>query len=156
MFLEKRARRTNASTDDSLIPMINVVFLLLVFFMVAGTIEPPDPFQVEPPESDKVNESHAQNIVYLASNGLLALNGEILLDADLDQALQALAEGTDATLADNTAERLNENASENQALGLQLDAGVTFKQLRALVKSLLAAGFTEVELITSMKSSVTD
>ncbi len=32
-------------------PLIDVVFILLVFFMLAGAIEPPDAFDVAPPAS---------------------------------------------------------------------------------------------------------
>jgi biopolymer transport protein ExbD len=50
-------------------PLIDIVFLLLVFFLLAGTLEPTPPVAVEPPE---------------AAHGEAAKNGplKILLDAD--------------------------------------------------------------------------
>ncbi|UAW99773.1 biopolymer transporter ExbD [Halopseudomonas nanhaiensis] len=44
-------RRGKASPDDNLIPLINIVFLLLIFFMVAGQIAPQQDTTVNPPES---------------------------------------------------------------------------------------------------------
>lgn len=37
---------------DSIVPMINIVFLLLIFFMLTATIAPPDPFDLALPEGE--------------------------------------------------------------------------------------------------------
>ena len=39
------------NTDDQLIPLINIVFLMLIFFMVAGQISEQDAQFIAPPES---------------------------------------------------------------------------------------------------------
>lgn len=39
-------------SEDNVLPLINIVFLLLIFFLLAGTISIPDLFYVEPPVSD--------------------------------------------------------------------------------------------------------
>ena len=47
----------------SLVPMINVVFLLLIFFLVAGTLEKVDVIDVELPKADSgelLDEGHVQ------------------------------------------------------------------------------------------------
>lgn len=36
---------------DSILPMINVVFLLLVFFLITSELRPPDPVAVTPPQA---------------------------------------------------------------------------------------------------------
>lgn len=36
---------------ESIVPMINIVFLLLVFFMLSATIAPPDPFEMNLPDA---------------------------------------------------------------------------------------------------------
>lgn len=46
-----RAPRRMDHDDDRLVPLINVVFLMLIFFMLVGSIEATDPARVEPPES---------------------------------------------------------------------------------------------------------
>lgn len=43
-------RRAKASADDNLVPMINIVFLLLIFFMVASQINAPES-DIRPPQS---------------------------------------------------------------------------------------------------------
>ena len=39
-------------SDAGILPLINVVFLLLIFFMIAGQLAEQAPFEVEPPASD--------------------------------------------------------------------------------------------------------
>jgi len=38
--------------DQNIVPMINIVFLLLIFFMLGATIAPPDPFALTLPEAE--------------------------------------------------------------------------------------------------------
>ena len=48
----RRARR-----DDDLIPLINVVFLLLVFFMLTGTLRPPESRDIDLPRIEQGAEA---------------------------------------------------------------------------------------------------
>jgi biopolymer transport protein ExbD len=43
------------SPEDALIPLINIVFLLLIFFMVAGSIQPPVPTDVNHPIAHNID-----------------------------------------------------------------------------------------------------
>ena len=49
LVAENTHRKDNG--DDALIPLINIVFLMLIFFMVAGQISKSDAAFVSPPES---------------------------------------------------------------------------------------------------------
>ena len=50
-------RRGSLSGEDSLIPLINIVFLLLIFFMVAG--------QIAQPQDADIRESHVSILLIL-------------------------------------------------------------------------------------------
>jgi biopolymer transport protein ExbD len=79
------------SDDERILPLINVVFLLLIFFMLAGQLAATDPFDIEPPSSASENEPGAADIVVLiGADGRLGLDGAIL-DAGLRAALAARA-----------------------------------------------------------------
>lgn len=69
MRLPQPARRP---ARESVVPMINVVFLLLVFFMISAQLTPPEPFAVDPPEanSDRVADGHA--VLHVNAHGVLA------------------------------------------------------------------------------------
>lgn len=61
--------------DESILPLINIVFLLLIFFMVAGQLSAIDPFEIEPLESAVDGQPGADEfMVIVGSEGQLAVN----------------------------------------------------------------------------------
>lgn len=74
----------------NLIPLINVVFLLLIFFMVSSTLVTPDRFDVELPDSDQARASSSRPLVVLVgADGGLALNNREVDLGDLEPLLAA-------------------------------------------------------------------
>ena len=51
----------------NLVPLINIVFLLLIFFMLSGTLSIKDLFEVSPPISNTSASAEAPEIVILIS-----------------------------------------------------------------------------------------
>lgn len=47
----KFEKSNKSNFQISMVPLINVIFLLLIFFIVAGTLESPDRFKVEIPHA---------------------------------------------------------------------------------------------------------
>lgn len=77
-----RIRKSNQRVG--MLPMINIIFLLLIFFMVAGTIEGVDIFEVNLPESANGGEQYSKNsVVYLAEDGRIAVNNDIVDKSNL-------------------------------------------------------------------------
>ena len=62
-----------------MLPLINVVFLLLIFFMLSGHLASVDPFRTEPPRStsEGLKQAHRM-VVYVGADGRLALDGTIM------------------------------------------------------------------------------
>ena len=42
-----RYRKKSSNDEDQILPLINIVFLLLIFFMIAGRLSTADPFPLE-------------------------------------------------------------------------------------------------------------
>ncbi|MCC1480226.1 ExbD/TolR family protein [Roseibaca sp. Y0-43] len=62
---------------ESVVPMINVVFLLLIFFLMSAQIAPPDPADVTPPSvvfSDGPVPAEGR-VLWLAADGRLLEEG---------------------------------------------------------------------------------
>lgn len=59
-------RRTNG---ESIVPMINVVFLLLIFFLMTSRLGPPAPFEVTPPRAPGDGPGQAAPVLYLSPEG---------------------------------------------------------------------------------------
>lgn len=60
---------------ENIVPMINVVFLLLIFFLMTAHIAPPVPLELETPisTSDQANDGPAT--VYIDASGRIAFEG---------------------------------------------------------------------------------
>ena len=73
-FEETPARRMS---DEGIVPLINVVFLLLIFFLIAGTMTPPPPLPLDPVTTRESPASRSPSaLLFVASDGMLAYRGE--------------------------------------------------------------------------------
>ena len=81
-----RLRRVSNQFDrePSIVPLVNIVFLLLIFFMLVGQLTPPEAMVIQPPVSSggRTAESQREVIILIAANGSLALN-ETEMEEDL-------------------------------------------------------------------------
>tara|TARA_R110002096_G_scaffold79847_9_gene187456 strand:+ start:1994 stop:2416 length:423 start_codon:yes stop_codon:yes gene_type:complete len=71
--------RPRPGEDDRILPLINVVFLLLIFFMLAGRLAVSDPFAVEPPVTESAGAVEVSSLtVLLSADGKVALDGSVV------------------------------------------------------------------------------
>jgi biopolymer transport protein ExbD len=96
----RRRRSPDASVD--LTPLIDVVFLLLIFFMVTTTFVQEGRLSLELPEADTeatVEPSEPVQVL-VSTRGEYLVGGRTLADDDIDTLLEALrdASGGDASL----------------------------------------------------------
>jgi biopolymer transport protein ExbD len=69
---------------DAVLPLINVVFLLLIFFIMTGALTAVDFFNVDPPSSTSVIEGELDDTVILVSgDGRIAVDNEEVDETDL-------------------------------------------------------------------------
>ncbi len=92
--LAPRPGRRPRERSISVVPMINIVFLLLVFFLLTATIAPPDPVPVRLPlaETGEAAAGPQEDILLVAADGILALGdlrGEAVLAALADRSAGA-------------------------------------------------------------------
>jgi biopolymer transport protein ExbD len=101
-FSARARRRPRAETG---VPMINVVFLLLIFFLMAASIAPPDPLEVTLPRvaGEAPQDGPAASALYLAADGTLAF-GDLRGDAALEAAASAAGEAPLRIAADTRLE----------------------------------------------------
>lgn len=135
MALRKRARR-RANPDDAILPLINIVFLLLIFFMVAGRLTTADPLEVSPPRS-ALGETQGEDepLLLVGADGALALSGEAIEE---EAALARLAEarGVDGALV----------------VRLKADERAEAAEIARLLGRLKAIGVAKVRLLTRARN----
>ena len=124
--------------DDTLLPMINVIFLLLIFFLLAARLTPPEPFPVTPPEAQAQAEAAGDFTLHIAADGRLGYR-----DAQDDPALAALVQAR----ADHCA--TTDCAAKPPTLTLRADAALPANRLAALMPRLATLGFAQVELVAT-------
>lgn len=119
---------------ENIIPLINIVFLLLIFFMLAGTLTPPDMFDVDPPETReaRMEGEPDSGVILLSRGGDVAFEGEEMAFADLGAAIR---------------ERLADD--DPPQLTLKADAGVPASLLLDIMDTLREAGAESVMLLTT-------
>jgi biopolymer transport protein ExbD len=72
-------------SELSVVPLVNVVFLLLVFFMLVGQITSPEPLRVDPPRSESGHEDTGQTVKILVTrDGRIAIDSEVIPALKLD------------------------------------------------------------------------
>lgn len=95
----KRRPHRGTDPDAGVLPLINVVFLLLVFFMVAGTLSARAPFDVTLPPSDSAQPAADQGrTVWIGPDGQIALGADTLDLAGFAAAARVLASESSGTL----------------------------------------------------------
>ncbi|MHA6324358.1 ExbD/TolR family protein [Roseivivax sp. CAU 1753] len=118
--LVPRRRRT---ARETVVPMINVVFLLLVFFLLTAQIAPAPPFDLTLPEASAEAAERSTGPLYVAADGRLAL-GDLRGAAALAAAAMA------------------------GAVHLEADAALPARDLARLLARLADAGATEITIAT--------
>lgn len=95
------SRRNRESLELNITPLIDVVFLLLIFFMVSTTFTRETQLLIDLPESsiDARLEEEVVDIS-ISKRGSIAVNQRLIYDADLESLISAITEvsGTKNTL----------------------------------------------------------
>lgn len=81
-------RNKKEKKEINLIPMINVIFLLLIFFMLTGVIEKKNVNIIERPYSNfaekKSEDELNENIISVEKNGQIFLNNKTISVSELE------------------------------------------------------------------------
>lgn len=131
-MMEWEHTRRLALTDDHMLPLINVVFLLLIFFMLVGAVTVPERLDVLPPSSVS---SFQPNEVGLEI--VIDQSGDVLID-DVVVTMERLVT---ALSGDNRPDRVR----------LKADANLNANGILDVLDILRDAGVAHVQLVTVSK-----
>lgn len=114
----------------SLTPLIDVVFLLLIFFMIVSRLSTEQMQELSLPSIGKANktvvdEQIERTKITLQADGLISYQGQPLPLTDFQQMMQG---------------------KFDQPIDVSLGKDVTLQHTLELIEALSAAGFTEVKL----------
>ncbi|WP_367714865.1 biopolymer transporter ExbD [Nitratireductor sp. GISD-1A_MAKvit] len=127
------ARPTRPRQRESTIALINIVFLMLIFFLVAGTLTPPLDNDVSLISTLEANPSEPPNALFVTEDGEMRLRGEV----------------TDArAFMLSRAETLGQDAARQLEIRVAADRDLPAARLVDIVGALKAAGASRISIIT--------
>ncbi|MEM7120377.1 MAG: biopolymer transporter ExbD [Pseudomonadota bacterium] len=125
--------QSKAMGDERILPLINIVFLLLIFFMIAGQLTVTDPFDIEPVYSaSNGSDVRREALVVVDASGQVALDGEIVTEAVLV-----------AVISERT-----EFAGADFIVRLKADGRAEATSIVAVMELLRDAGVEKLKLLT--------
>lgn len=128
----RRPPRRHHDSEQRILPLINIVFLLLIFFMVAGQLSQSDAVPVEPPRSSSAADLESPLArILLAADGRVYISGIPVARADVTETVRSL-------LA----------AAAPDAVFIKAAGGADARHVIELLAAVRAAGATGVRLVT--------
>lgn len=119
--------------SDNVVPLINVVFLLLIFYMLTGSLTRPELFRIDPPVSKSTMQSVSEPVrVLLAADGRMALENKAMSLAEIAVAVMARRKKDPAMRVE-----------------IKADAKVAAGKVLSLLDALREAGVEKVSLTTA-------
>ncbi len=132
----KFPRRIQEDLQINLTPLIDVVFLLLIFFMVSTTFTRETRLAVNLPEADgePVQDNPRSIEISVSQNGSYAVDGRPLVNAQLQTLMRALEEVT--------------GGDRDVALILIADADATHQSVVTAMDAIGQSGFSRLSIAT--------
>ena len=121
--------------DVNMVPLINIVFLLLVFFMIAGQIERTNAAAIEPLlSSSTAEQDELDHVLVITQSEELFLNGDLV---PINLAIERLKASYE-----------NSDLYENRRLLIKADANLLASTLREILANVHRAGISHISLAT--------
>ena len=131
-------KNNNKKRLPNLVPLINIVFLLLIFFMLSGTLTKKDFFEVSPPESITGASAEAPELVILISkDNKIALDNKPIKVNELETILSKELE--------------NRNIEE---VLIKVDGNAKSGILSQVIKNIRNAGIKRAAIVTQSKDKI--
>lgn len=134
----KFKRQITEELELNLTPLIDVVFLLLIFFMVTTTFIRDTNLIINLPEAagEQVEQVTEQIDILVAQNGTYSINGTNLVNAQLETLKRAI---TDAAAGDI-----------NLPLIITADANASHQSVVTVMDAVAQLGFTRLNIATRL------
>ncbi|WP_107498274.1 biopolymer transporter ExbD [Thalassobius sp. I31.1] len=130
--MRRKGGQKRKATEPT-IALINVVFLMLIFFLIAGTVSPPLDEELKLVNVEGLEGRPPPDTLILHADGHLSLRGEVVLPEDIDM----------SDLPDT-----DEDEDGQIALRLIPDRDVPAMTLLEVTDQLRLAGATQIWLVT--------
>ncbi|HRV61667.1 ExbD/TolR family protein [Albidovulum sp.] len=136
--------------SQALLPMINVVFLLVIFFLLAGRMQPADPLTITPPEVAAGVPGQGQFTLMVGASGQLAFDGIVASGTDAPDDMRVLDALRDARAV--WCAQVDCDLAP-PGLILRADRSLSAERVARLLPELAARGFARIDLGATAKDA---
>ena len=134
--LKHRTFKRHKNSEEHILPLINVVFLLLIFFMIAGRLTTSDPFKIDPSKSISSTKPDQESvIIHIGDGGKLAFQNVEVSQEELNQKIT---------------QHLRE--SPNAIPRLKVNGDYPAGEVLSLMADLRKIGIEKVSLVTQLET----
>jgi len=129
-------RPKKRSESENIIPLINIVFLLLIFFMITAKLASSDAIEIHPPVSAQPASEQSQDglTIYLNHEDKIYFDGHSLSPHELFSILSTQPESKDT-----------------RSITLKADSNASARKLVSILDTLKQSGIKKIELLTQSK-----
>jgi biopolymer transport protein ExbD len=122
-------KQTQRAQQEPTLALINIVFLMLIFFLIAGTVAPSLDTRVTLVETESMQATPPPDAIVVLADGTLLLRGEEISETTLSSAPDGAFQGL-------------------AYIQLVPDAELPAKDLIRIAATLRAAGHTDLRIVT--------
>lgn len=135
--LKQRTLKRTKGSDEHILPLINVVFLLLIFFMIAGKLTPSDPFKITPSTSISSTKTIPDSaIIHMGKKGEITFQNVAVTQEQLKEKVEQFLKDT-----------------PKAKIRLKVDAEHPAGKVLTLMTTLRDFGVEKISLITQLDTS---
>lgn len=117
-------RSTRPAVSINIAPLVDVVFLLVLFFAVSTTFLETAGLKLELPTSSSTANRHVEDLtVYLSADGALSFQGEVVTEEILAERLKASVAGADSKVVVLRADSATTHGQVVQLMDLIRESG---------------------------------
>lgn len=153
----KKKRRVSIRLDMT--PMVDIAFLLLIFYMATTQFKPPEARAVELPESHSMIELPAKDIINVTVTKLDSIFVDYLVDAVINvDGKDVVTKGRHVTKCDkyNVAPEINRARGRNPRalIVIKADGGASFGVMQDIMDAMQANHLERFLIITELEQDL--
>lgn len=119
--------------EEGMLPLINIVFLMLIFFLIAGAIAPVSDFDVNLAETQKSPATNPpSDAIYVSEQGFISIAGQEVTGSELNAAMVGFAQVLDSKPLKIVADRKTDSTVLMSIVDAATRAGVARVKLLTL------------------------
>lgn len=145
--MKKLARPIEKPPRENTIALINIVFLMLIFFLIAGTLAPPMDGDVALIKTVEAEATAPPQAIFVTENGEVKYQGNVITADRYQWAIEDIQQQ-----GDRSGDQPSNDAASASTVKIAADGKLAASKLIAIIGELKTAGAAGISIITERKN----